>query len=147
MPGKEISTHDIVTNALDNGKSVFVPYIHPGEAPKSKVMDMLELRDRKDLESLQADAWGIPSLSEESIPERKNALGGRGIANQSVVEQQGSPALDLIFMPAVAFDRSHRRLGHGRGFYDRYLSQYKSHFEAHMSEPTMPALGKRSFMS
>ena len=43
MPSKEISTRDIVLHALEAGKLVFVPYLHAGENPKSKVMDMLHL--------------------------------------------------------------------------------------------------------
>lgn len=142
MPGKEVSTSRIVLQAFEDGKSVFVPYLHAGGEPKSKVMDMLELRDRDDFQSLKPDAWGIPSLSKDTVNQRNNALGGVGIENVSSQDQKGVPSLDLIFMPAVAFDRSHRRLGHGRGFYDRYLQTYKNAIESSKVQRTMPYLGK-----
>lgn len=34
-----------------------------------------------------------------------------------------SPGLDLIVVPGLAFDPYRRRLGHGRGYYDRYITQ------------------------
>ncbi|KIW98329.1 5-formyltetrahydrofolate cyclo-ligase [Cladophialophora bantiana CBS 173.52] len=140
MPGREVSTRDIVLHALDSGKSVFVPYLHAGEAPKSKVMDMLQLQDKDDFHSLNPDAWGIPSLSKDSVERRSNALGGIGIWNRSSEDQQDPPTLDLVFMPAVAFDQSHRRLGHGKGFYDRYLSKYKDTLARSQSGRPMPLL-------
>lgn len=144
MPGREVSTRDIVLHALDQGKSVFVPYLHAGEVPKSKVMDMLQLRDKDDFHSLEPDAWGIPSLPKDSVDRRKNALGGIGISNDLSAGQRDSPTLDLMFMPAVAFDQSHRRLGHGKGFYDRYLFKYQNALNSGTAKRSMPALGKRS---
>lgn len=34
-----------------------------------------------------------------------------------------SGGLDLILMPGLGFDRSGRRLGRGKGFYDNYLER------------------------
>jgi 5,10-methenyltetrahydrofolate synthetase len=140
MPGKEVSTRDIALDALANKKSVFIPYIHAGTEPKSKVIEMLQVQNENDLYSLKPDAWGIPSLAPETVDDRQNALGGTGIKPES------SPLLDLILMPAVAFDRSHSRLGHGMGFYDRYLQTY--HKAVENSGGKMPSLSKypSSFM-
>ncbi|KIW63854.1 5-formyltetrahydrofolate cyclo-ligase [Phialophora macrospora] len=140
MPGREVSTREIVLHALGEGKAVFVPYLHPGETPKSKIMDMLQLQDKDDFQSLKPDAWGIPSLSKDSVGRRRNALGGIGLSNDSLDNQQASPTLDLILMPAVAFDQAHRRLGHGKGFYDRYLSKYKNALDSGSTARPMPVL-------
>ena len=32
---------------------------------------------------------------------------------------------DLFFVPLVAYDRGHNRLGYGKGYYDKYLSKIK----------------------
>lgn len=142
MPGKEISTREIVLDAFDKGKGVYIPYIYAiGEGkPRDKVMDMLELRDQADFDSLVPDSWGIPSLDKESVSQRGNALGGQGLQRDADQLSNASPGLDLIFVPAVAFDQSHRRLGHGKGFYDRYLQRY--HSASSRSGQQMPKLGR-----
>ena len=123
MPGREVSTHGVVLDALTSGKKVFIPYLHSSEKGGTRQMDMLELRDEADLNALRPDAWGIPSLDPNSVGNRGNALGGNGVEGGDETGATG-PELDLILMPAVAFDRSHHRLGHGRGFYDRYLERF-----------------------
>lgn len=142
MPGREVSTRDIVLQAFKDGKEVFVPFLHTESTSKSKIMSMLQLQDEKDFNSLKPDAWGIPSLSPDSISERRNALGGQGIVNGAAGGPDGYPKLQLIFMPAVAFDQSRQRLGHGKGFYDRYLETYKTTLEASPSHGRMPTLGR-----
>lgn len=122
MPNKEISTRDVVVKALEQDKKVFIPYIHADfPKSKSKVMDMLRLRDRKDLDALEPDAWGIPSLPPDGVEGRENALGGRGVRGPT--SDTAECCLDLIFMPALAFDVEANRLGHGKGFYDKYISR------------------------
>ncbi|KAI5806935.1 5-formyltetrahydrofolate cyclo-ligase [Geopyxis carbonaria] len=107
MPNKEIETSAIVENSLSTGKNVYVPYIH--KAPSS--MQMLSLSSFCDYRSLEPDNWGIPSIPKDSIPHRKDAF----------KQEEG---IDLIVMPGVAFDKSFNRLGHGKGYYDDYLSRY-----------------------
>ena len=128
-----------------------MPYLHAqaggrGGNPKSRIMDMLQLQDETDFNSLKPDAWGIPSIPSDSVNHRRNGLGGLGISNKAAAAdgQHGYPKLQLIFMPAVAFDQSRQRLGHGKGFYDRYLHTYKMTLESTAGtdvECRMPYLG------
>ncbi|KAG9191662.1 5-formyltetrahydrofolate cyclo-ligase [Alternaria panax] len=125
MPGGEISTSDIVRNALHGGKRVFIPYTYSLETPKQgqpkSIMDMVELQSMKDFESLQPDKWGIPTPNKHSLSSRANCFGGFGITNG---ETEGvSAGLDLIVMPGMAFDSHLGRLGHGKGFYDYFLTR------------------------
>ncbi len=148
MPTGEVSTRDIVLDAMNRGKKVFVPYIHRGrEVPSQRLtsmMDMLALHSQEDLESLKPDNWGIPSLDEVSTADRENALSGFGIdGNLLNSTNDGAEAcgLDLVLVPGVAFDKENRRLGHGKGFYDRYLQRYKDTMSARRETRT-PFLGK-----
>ena len=151
MPAREISTHDIVVHAVSHGKTVFVPHIHRSRndsSPKeTSVMDMLALHSKEELESLKPDVWGIPTLDERSIAGRANALSGRGVDNAMTRADRApapsdTPGLDLMLVPGVAFDMENRRLGHGKGFYDRYLQRYKD-FVSPSSNARMPRLSKK----
>ncbi|KAJ5924951.1 hypothetical protein N7454_007590 [Penicillium verhagenii] len=108
MPTGELSTSSIVRDAFARGKNVYIPYIHTVE--KTSVMDMLALESMTEYELLQPDKWGIPSLQPAQVPGRRNGLKENG--------------LDLIVMPGMAFDREFRRLGHGKGYYDHFLTRY-----------------------
>lgn len=141
MPGKEVSTLSIVRQAFKDGKEVYVPYIHASkDDPKSKIMDMLRLQDEDDLVSLKPDPWGIPSLPKESIGKRSNALGGVGCLEDIDDSYRGLASLDLIFMPSMAFDTFRNRLGHGKGFYDRYITLCES-LSSHRQDRKVPQLG------
>ncbi|USP73589.1 hypothetical protein yc1106_00863 [Curvularia clavata] len=125
MPGGEISTTDIVRNALDQGKKVFIPYTYSLETPSQgqpkSIMDMLELHSMTDFDSLRPDKWGIPTPSEESISSRANCFGGTGLTHGKT--EAMTDGLDLIVMPGMAFDAQFGRLGHGKGFYDFFLTR------------------------
>lgn len=142
MPHREVSTNAIVEAALADGKSVFVPYIYRRTGGQGKRMAMLELKSSERPQTLHRDPWGIPTLEKETIATRRNALGGFGI-EQSEMPVGEVPPLDLIFMPAVAFDQDCRRLGHGKGFYDRYLDQYEQAVEARRPKVETPLLSMR----
>ncbi|KAK5107772.1 hypothetical protein LTR62_000696 [Meristemomyces frigidus] len=128
MPTGEAQTDLLVRNALTAGKQVFVPYLHStpqaeGSKGKGKVMEMLRLESVDDYEGLVRDGWGIPSLSQGSVDGRENAEGGRGIAPAYEDEHKSAGGLDMIVVPGVAFDAEMSRLGHGAGYYDRYLTR------------------------
>lgn len=153
MPRGEISTEDIVRNAFKQGKQVFVPYLYKPHSQESastrSVMDMIALHSMSDFDSLKPDSWGIPSIPENSVKERRWVLEGNleseTIAWEKFSDNQSScrpeltaiKALDMIVMPGVAFDESLGRLGHGKGFYDYFLSRY----QGSMAGP-LPFLGK-----
>ncbi|KAJ5888987.1 hypothetical protein N7495_009028 [Penicillium taxi] len=110
MPSGELSTSRIVEDAFKSGKKVYIPYIHMSD--KVSIMDMLSLESITEFKSLQPDKWGIPSLQPTQVVDRRNCLTEDG--------------LDLVVMPGMAFDRGFRRLGHGKGYYDHFLTRYSN---------------------
>jgi len=128
MPTSEVQTAGLVREALGARKDVFVPYIYAMEEGQRKGMEMLKLESLEEWERLRRDGWGIPTLEPESIGERENAMGGLGVRTASCEEvhdesEAGKVGLDLVVVPGVAFDEAGARLGHGKGFYDRYLTR------------------------
>lgn len=157
MPKGEVITRAIIHDAFRQGKQIFVPYIFYDNSlqvhQKSRAaMNMVSLHSTSDYEALEPDAWGIPIIAENSITKRIRILEDFGYSTSSVsqsvaVREIGSKSrstehgkLDLIVMPGVAFDRDLGRLGHGKGFYDRFLKCYHDS-KALLLEVKMPFLG------
>ncbi|KAJ3875021.1 hypothetical protein F5051DRAFT_72672 [Lentinula edodes] len=106
MPTGELQTSEILKSILEIGnKSLFVPKVTQDGA-----MEFLKVENQNDLDALPSGKWGIrePSYESDAGP-RVNAM---------------EAGLDLILVPGVAFDRSMSRLGHGKGYYDRYIARY-----------------------
>lgn len=124
-------TRSIVLDALRNGKTVFVPYMYKSTADNGlkSVMDMVSLFSEEDYESLPQDKWGIPTPPEPSLANRQSCLGE---ISKETIREKGS-GLDMIVMPGVAFDKSRRRLGHGKGYYDAFLSRYNNEMKSEQS--------------
>ncbi|KAI9722509.1 MAG: hypothetical protein M1828_004756 [Chrysothrix sp. TS-e1954] len=147
IQGREVDTREIVDRALEEGKGVFVPFIprERGKDGRGVGMQMLEVGSGE-VEGLTRDGWGIPSLDEMGVGGRVNCLGGMGLKGEGGGSGDGDGVgggggvgvgLDLLVMPGLAFDVHMRRLGHGRGYYDRFLAGY---FERFGCVPSLVAL-------
>lgn len=99
--GSEISTMEILTEALKTGKKVYVPKVLKDKDPEMAFFRI------EALENLAPGYKGIPEPPGDAQ---------RYIYTPDRAEQT------LLLMPGVAFDQFRNRLGYGKGFYDRYLA-------------------------
>ena len=95
--GKEPDTRDLIAELLRRGYAVALPRCLPGRK--------MEARAVSGLDDLRPGAYGIPEPG-EACP---------------VV---GRERIDLILVPNLCCDKQGYRLGHGAGYYDRYLAGY-----------------------
>jgi len=95
--GGEVETFRMVDKAVSMGKKVAVPVINT----KTKMLIASLFVDCKS--QLEIGPYGIYQPKRECI--RKIPLS----------------SIDLIIVPAVAFDAKGNRLGRGKGYYDRFL--------------------------
>ncbi|HLA83593.1 MAG TPA: 5-formyltetrahydrofolate cyclo-ligase [Thermoguttaceae bacterium] len=100
--GSEVRTRTLIDEAMRRGKTVTVPYC---------VGDDLRLFRLESMEELSPGAY--------DIPEPRPAM------RQQTDRHVAPSELDLIVVPGIAFDRHCRRLGQGKGFYDRLLTQVR----------------------
>lgn len=96
----ELATADAVAAALAAGKRVVVPWCGGEELGLWRLEAWAELAP---------GTWDIP----EPPPAR------RGEPERQVAARE----IELVVAPGLAFDRRGRRLGHGKGYYDRLFAR------------------------
>lgn len=98
----EVKTYGMIEGCLKKGKQVSVPAIIKNkQATESKDMWPCQITDMKD--NLIVGLLGIKQ------PRRKKLV--------------ALDKIDLVVVPALAFDLEKHRLGRGRGYYDKFLSR------------------------
>ncbi|KAJ9087377.1 hypothetical protein DSO57_1033874 [Entomophthora muscae] len=107
MPSMEVQTTGILYRLLEKGNKCFVPKC------SGQTMDMLQILDGEDFASLPLNTWNIP---EPDVSKSR----------KSVFDEPSG--LDLIIMPGLGFDVDRNRIGHGKGYYDKFLHQYHAKF-------------------
>lgn len=100
--GSEISTLEILREALGAGKKVYVPKV----LGEKNVPEMVFYRITC-LEELKPGYRGIPEPPGDS---------------EVYAYREAAAEHTLMLMPGAAFDQYRNRLGYGKGFYDRYLA-------------------------
>lgn len=95
--GSEVSTRMILEESIRLGKNVYVPKVYGDK------MKFLQINSLKDLEQgfkgILEPIEGLPLFSYSYMPENS-----------------------LMIMPGVVFDKNRNRIGYGKGYYDKYLS-------------------------
>ena len=95
----EVQTWRLIEEMLSRGKRVVVPVVRP----RTKRLQLSEVRD----------------------PMRELAKGSFGVWQPTPRALRPVPVrdLDLVLVPGLAFDRRGHRLGHGHGYFDRFLAR------------------------
>lgn len=103
----EVDTTEILKASFQQKKAVFVP-TYSGD-----VMEMVRLKNWDDYDNLPLTKWNIKQPELDNI--RENAL-------------EVEYPLDIFLMPGVGFTDKGDRMGHGMGYYDKYLTRYFNKF-------------------
>lgn len=99
----EVETRSIVRYCWQSQKTVVIPY----RLPHSSILGHSILSHFDQLVQTQFDL-------QEPLPEARQAI--------------PLEMIDLVLVPGVAFDQTGGRLGYGKGYYDRFLSQVEAFF-------------------
>ena len=96
--GSEVQTHGLIEELLRQGVRVAVPRCNT----QTHTMQAITMDG---FEDLYKDAYGVltPKNGKVLLPQE----------------------IDLVFVPALAFDEEGYRLGYGGGYYDRYLKAFQ----------------------
>ncbi len=92
----EVDTHSIIKKMIEDNKTVSVPYC----IPNTRLLSACHIETMDDLEK------GFYGLLE---PKDTNKI-------------VNPKDIDIVLVPGVVFDKNKNRIGHGAGYYDRFLS-------------------------
>ena len=106
---------------IQNAHTVLIYYPHKNEVNVLPLFEILSFKGKKVL---------FPkTVNEELHPIHVSSLENLKKGNFGILEPEGEKAekdyIDIVIVPAVAFDKKGYRIGYGKGFYDRFLKDFK----------------------
>ncbi|MDD5824112.1 MAG: 5-formyltetrahydrofolate cyclo-ligase [Firmicutes bacterium] len=98
-------------------------YLHMGNEPSTtKLLEKLPEDGKRACIPLCTDTEGHIMVAKLYTGKESLAVGAYGIMEPAADAEEIEPEeIDLIVTPCVSCDRECRRLGHGAGYYDRYI--------------------------
>jgi len=103
----EVDTIPIITEIFKRGKTCYIPKIEKG------ALNFYKLNSLEEIDSFPLSIYGIKEPNDTS--NRENPIAA-------------CKALDVVITPGVAFGEKGERLGHGKGFYDKFFTKYSQLF-------------------
>ncbi len=104
--GTEVDTRVLIRRALDRGNQVLIPVVKKGDVD----LFFSEIKD----------------LGKELAPGTFDILEPK----PEFVRPVSLDAIDILFVPGIAWDRNGYRLGWGRGYFDRVLKSLPPHVKS-----------------
>lgn len=106
--GREVSTHELIEAMLADGKTVCLPKCVDLDENgcRTGIVEAMEAHQIRDVSGLSRGAYGIPEPGDSDpviAPDR----------------------IDLVMLPCMACDKTCGRIGHGAGYYDKYLTMIR----------------------
>lgn len=109
----EVSTYELIEDALQNGKRVFCPRVLQ-KSEQNRFGNRMEMIEITSLSCLQPGFHGIPEPVGTVSFEQEYTRTDREEHQEQV----------LMIMPGAVFDLLGHRIGYGKGFYDVYLKEW-----------------------
>lgn len=107
--GCEVDTYPILAELLSRGARVAIPRV---TGPQPEDMRMLRVASLEQAKSLPRTKWGIPEPDDTIAATMEDAT--------------EATDLTLLLVPGMGFDAKCGRLGHGRGYYDCFISRQRT---------------------
>lgn len=116
--GSEIATTDILAEAFAAGKKVYLPKVveAPANTSEERGSDGADFKKESVMEFYRVTSLDELQEGYKGIREPK------GDTEVFVYEPEHADNV-LMLMPGAVFDKQRNRIGYGKGFYDRYLSE------------------------
>lgn len=111
MPGIEVDTLELIRHCFEQKKHVYLPSCCDNDGKPTTTMRFLKVDSFDQVTNLEPR--GKYKLREPETGE----------------DAMNTGSLDIIIVPGVAFTTEGYRLGHGAGYYDRYISSFEEKFK------------------